>query len=211
MRILVGAAVVALSVGWLVAGRFRTPRTWRVLPALVALPALAFTLNEVRWWHFEHGLADAVRPVLAGHDSGFGCERLMHDFFSSQGRSGHVWFDANGVPAREAFLSMDTCAGVKAYQHDPRSASMADVVAVHTVTHEAEHLAGQRSEAVAECSAIQADARVMVALGADAATARAQTRSYLTTIYPRLSGDYVDGECRADGTLDRTPGDGVWP
>lgn len=203
--------VVYLCLAWLLAQRFLLSRRWRVWPVLVALPALVFTLNEARWHRFESGLADAERPVLSGREAGFGCERLMHDFWSSQGRAGHVWFDADGTPAREAFLSAQTCSGVRAYKRQPDRATLDEIVAVHTVTHEAAHLAGERREAVAECTALQADAAVMVRLGATASTAQAQTLRYLHEVYPRLATDYVSGECRSGGALDRTPDDGTWP
>ncbi|WP_426563730.1 hypothetical protein ACPPVT_20955 [Angustibacter sp. McL0619] len=211
MRIIAGAVTVYLSLAWLLVDRYVRHRGWRVLPVLLAVPALVFTLNELRWWHFEHGLAQAVRPVLAGRDSGFGCERVLHGFFSSQGHPGHVWFDENGTPASQAFLSSSTCSRVKAYQRDPASAGIDEVVAVHTVTHEAEHLSGVQSEGVAECRAMQADAAVMVALGARPETAQAQVRSYLGLIYPRLPDEYRGAQCVDGGALDLSPGDGSWP
>jgi hypothetical protein len=211
VRIVGGAITVYLAVAWLLVDRYVRRRGWRVLPLVVAVPALVFTLNELRWWHFEHQLARAVRPVLAGRDAGFGCERVLHGFFSSKGRPGHVWFDASGRPEREAFLSSSTCSGVKDYLRDPAAAGLEQVTAVHIVTHEAEHLAGVRAEDVAECRAIQADAAVLVALGASAQEARAQARSYLAGVYPRLSGEYVSADCVDGGRLDQSPGDGRWP
>ncbi|GAB3598272.1 hypothetical protein GCM10027446_28090 [Angustibacter peucedani] len=211
VRIAGGLAVVYLSLAWLLAQRYLRRAGWRVWPVLVAVPALVFTLNETRWYRFEHGLADAVRPVLAGRDAGFGCERLLHDFWSSQGRAGHVWFDADGTPASEAFLSGQTCSDVKAYRRHPSSATLDEVVAVHTVTHEAAHLAGQRDEARAECTAVQADAGVLRRLGAAPDVAQAQARRYLEQVFPRLPSDYTSGDCREDGPLDTSPHDGVWP
>jgi hypothetical protein len=211
VRIVGGALAASLSLAWLLTQRFRRGGRWRALPALIALPALLFCANELRWYRFQHELASAVQPVLGTREAGFGCERLMHDFFSSTGHPGHVWFDAAGHPASEAFLSQQTCADVKAYRERPDAATLAEVVAVHTVTHEAEHLAGVRDEATAECRALQADAAVLVAFGADPATARAQVGAYLTQVYPRLAGDYVSEQCRAGGQLDRTPEDHVWP
>jgi hypothetical protein len=135
----------------------------------------------------------------------------MHGFFSSQGHSGHVWFDADGRPATQAFLSSSTCARVKQYEKDPDAAGLDEVVAVHTVTHESEHLAGVRAEDVAECRALQQDREVMAALGARPDVARAQVLRYLTEVYPRLPQDYVSAQCAAGGALDLTPGDGRWP
>ena len=211
MRIVGGAITVYLALAWLLVDRFVRRRGWRVLPVVIAVPALVFTLNELRWWHFEHQLAQAVRPVLAGRDAGFGCERVLHGFFSSQGHPGHVWFDAAGQPEREAFLSSSTCSRVKQYQRDPAAAGLDQVVAVHTVTHEAEHLAGVQAEDVAECRAVQADTAVLVALGASRQQARAQVLSYLAGVYPRLSEGYVSAECVDGGGLDLSPGDGRWP
>jgi hypothetical protein len=135
----------------------------------------------------------------------------MHGFFSSQGHSGHVWFDANGQPAKQAFLSSSTCSRVKDYQRDPNGAGVDQVVAVHTVTHEAEHLAGVQAEDVAECRAMQADAAVLVALGASPDTAHSQVLTYLSGVYPRLSDGYVSARCTDGGELDLSPGDGRWP
>ena len=67
---------------------------------------------------------------------------------------------------------------------------------MHTVTHEAEHLSGVRSEADAECRAIEADPQVMQRLGASPSAAAAAVRRYVREVYPRLPSDYV-GECPA--------------
>jgi hypothetical protein len=195
-----GAVVVYLCLAWLLAKRYLLHAGWRVLPVLVAVPALAFTLNELRWQHFESELADAAQPVLGGRDAGFSCERLMHDFWSSQGHVGHVWFDADGGPANDAFLSSGTCAAVKRWQHRPAAAGIDEIVAVHTVTHEAFHLAGERSEAAAECGAIAADQAVMERLGATPDVARSQVARYVTEVYPRLPDDYR-GDCAAAATV----------
>lgn len=196
MRIAVGLVVVYLCLGWLLARRYLLRRGWAIWPVLVLVPAVLFTANEVRWHRFESMLASAARPVLEGRDAGFACERLMRNFWSSQGHVGHVWFDADGTPAHDAFLSSDTCAKVKSWRTHPGAASIEEVVAVHTVTHEAAHLVGQRDEAQAECTAITHDAQVMQRLGATQDQALAAVVRYLAQVYPRLPDDYR-GACPA--------------
>jgi hypothetical protein len=194
VRIAAGLLLAAGCLSWLLARRYVVGRGWAIWPLLVIVPALVFTANEARWQRFESTLADAAQPVLAGRGSGFTCERLMRSFWSSTGHVGHVWFDADGVPAHDAFLSSGTCAKVKAWRDHPGSSSLDEIVAVHTVAHEAAHLVGQRGEAQAECTALAHDAQVMQRLGATAAQAQADVVRYLEQVYPRLPEEYR-GDC----------------
>lgn len=193
MRIAVGLVVAGACLAWWLSKRCLLNAGWIIWPVLVAVPALLFSANEARWHSFESHLAEAAQPVLGGRDAGFACERLMHNFWSSQGHVGHVWFDADGTPAHDAFLSSSTCARVKSWRDHPGSASVEEIVAVHTVAHEAAHLAGQRNEAEAECTALTHDREVMQRLGATAAQAQADVVRYLAEVYPRLPDEYRGG------------------
>lgn len=196
MRIVGGLVVAAICLAWWLAKRYLLSSGWTVWPVLVVVPSLLFSANEARWHSFESQLADAAQPVLAGRDAGFACERLMRNFWSSEGHVGHVWFDAEGAPAHDAFLSSGTCASVKSWREHPGAASIDEIVAVHTVAHEAAHLAGQRGEAQAECTAVTHDSEVMQRLGATAAQAQADVVRYLAQVYPRLPDEYR-GACPA--------------
>jgi hypothetical protein len=196
VRIAGGLLIAGLCLLWLLTRRYLLARGWAVWPVLVVVPALLFSANEARWHRFEAQLASAAQPVLGGSGSGFACERLMRNFWSSTGHVGHVWFDADGTPADEAFLSSGTCAKVKAWREHPGRSTLTEIVAVHTVVHEAAHLAGQRDEAAAECTALTHDAQVMERLGASEDQARAAVVRYVTQVYPRLPDEYR-GECPA--------------
>jgi hypothetical protein len=204
MRIAGGLVVVYLCLGWLLVRRYLLRRGWAIWPVLVVVPAVLFTANEVRWHRFESTLVSAAQPVLGGRDAGFACERLMRNFWSSQGHVGHVWFDADGVPAHDAFLSSSTCAKVKSWRDHPGTASLDEIVAVHTVAHEAAHLTGQRGEAQAECTAITHDAEVMERLGATPEEARADVVRYVAQVYPRLPDEYR-GACAAAQSAQPVP------
>ena len=86
--------------------------------------------------------------------------------------------------------------------------------AVQTLAHEAFHLAGVRDEAAADCSAIQKLDAVARRLGADWAFAT-DMQAWAWSWYQEHQGakppQYFSPECRADGALDLTPGDGRWP
>jgi hypothetical protein len=196
VRITGGLVVAGACLAWWLAKRYLLNAGWTIWPVLVIVPALLFSANEARWHSFESQLVDAAQPVLGGRDAGFACERLMRNFWSSQGHVGHVWFDANGTPAHDAFLSSSTCSGVKSWRGHPGSASLEEIVAVHTVAHEAAHLVGQRNEAEAECTALTHDREVMQRLGATADEAQADVVRYLAEVYPRLPDEYR-GACPA--------------
>lgn len=83
--------------------------------------------------------------------------------------------------------------------------------AVLTLAHEAVHLAGIRDEATAECWAIQRTATVAERLGVAAADSTALA-VLAWARYPLWAGTALwSADCRPDGALDLTPGDGLWP
>jgi hypothetical protein len=101
--------------------------------------------------------------------------------------------------------------------------------AIQTLAHEAIHLAQYRAgvrvssvqptaEIKAECYGTQWAPWVAEQLGATPDDARAIATYYYEVIYPNMQSVYTnDGrpywspDCRQDGPLDLTPGDGVWP
>jgi len=99
------------------------------------------------------------------------------------------------------------------------------VFAIVTVAHESGHLRDNTSgqpaptstgaaESRAECLGLQNITRVAVALGATPDDARNMQQWYWENYYPlRKTGspDYWSADCRQDGPLDFSPGDGVWP
>ena len=82
------------------------------------------------------------------------------------------------------------------------------VQAVHTLAHEAVHLAGVRNEAEAECYGLQTVDLVAVRLGADRDTARALADYALARLYPALPSHYRTDACRDGGSLDLEDGHG---
>lgn len=201
MRWVMGLSLATGCVVWLLAARYQPRGSWRVLPALLAVVCATFGINELRWHQYETQLTTSARPVLdagtypmPGERTRFSCERLMRNFWSSQGFAGHVSFDADGTPAKESFLGMDSCSGVKRFRKAPSRAGLEEIQAVHIVAHEAAHLTGERSEARAECLAMAHDAQVMQLLGASPVVAETAALRYRREIHPRLPADY-QGTC----------------
>ena len=82
---------------------------------------------------------------------------------------------------------------------------------MHVLTHESMHLSGIIQESIAECDAMQHDTKTAQELGASPAQARLVAEAYAEQVYPDMPTDYRDSNCAKDGSMDKTPHDGIWP
>ena len=82
-------------------------------------------------------------------------------------------------------------------------------MALTTLAHEAQHVAGARDEAKAECAALQTVDTVGAALGLPKATANRLAR--LTMRRVSLPPNYRSEQCKRGGTLDQEPETRAWP
>ncbi len=73
---------------------------------------------------------------------------------------------------------------------------------MHVLTHEAMHMAGETAEAVAECRAVQRDARTAELLGATSQQARRLAAAYAGSVLPEMPDDYRSPDCIPGGALD---------
>lgn len=183
--------------------------SWGAIAAIVlVLPVFCY---EAWWLRLESRMEKAIKPHVKNGRHQVQCERLTASLFSSKGYAGHVQFDAAGVAQPPAFLSHSVCLGVHKMRKKPNKLSMDTITNAHILTHEAMHLRGVVNEAETECRAIQADAAVFRSLGVQRDRAQRAALAYYQAAYPRLRADYKSRECRENGAMDRTPGDGVWP
>lgn len=209
-------AVVLLAgwTGWLLFRGVVNRRVPWIGLALLAVPMLLLGLTERQWTSAEHEFS-AVARTIAPASSGVHCQRLGETFTYAGSEVGSVWFDESGQPAQTAMLSYETCQRLSAWWRstdvERAAAPLEQVVAVHTLSHEAVHLTGERSEALTECRAVQLDEQVALTLGASPSVARAFAVRYVAEVYPRLSSAYVTGDCAAGARLDLTPEDQHWP
>ena len=84
-------------------------------------------------------------------------------------------------------------------------------IALRTLAHEAWHLAGVREEAIAECYGLQRVGGAAQRLGVSAEDARRIALAAWERYPLRVGTAYHSPDCRRDGPLDLTPGDGRWP
>ena len=166
-----------------------------------------------------------IASAIAGRPVSINCPGTFERLTEVSPHAGSVPFSADGKPADYADLSVPTCKHLSKF--DERAASRdfdcltQDVrcpreveqtaVAVNVLTHEAYHLAGERSESVVQCYAMQRNAEAARQLGAGPEQAQAIARFVYEHVYPSLPQDYRTSDCHDGGPYDLRPASPVFP
>ena len=204
-------AIVLIAGGAVLTVRQAMGRAHRVALSLVLVPALLLS-----WWETENHQADVrmsqAASTLAGRPVHVTCQRLTGAFVDAGAELGYVMWGPDGRPVDETVLKYDTCQALYGWlgsaKQDP---SIEEVLAVHVLAHESEHLAGEKDEAVAECYSVQTTQETAELLGATTAQGRSLARRYASEIYPDMPDGYRSDQCKDGGTLDLDPGSHDWP
>ncbi len=173
-----------------------------VVATVVTIAAITAGSFEVAH-HLRQQLATEALGVLSNVDGiKADCERYTEELFNLSQYQGYVFYDGSNV----AHLRRNICHELWGYAHGGQAnPTEGQIVAVHVVAHEAQHINGIRNEAVAECIAVQLNYLVAEKLGATPEQAREFQRRYFAEFYPWQSDEYVSGECREGGELDLFP------
>ncbi|HEX7189506.1 MAG TPA: hypothetical protein VF423_14895 [Actinomycetes bacterium] len=177
---------------------------------LLSSVAVGAAVPVVRAQRLESTLSDAA-SVLVGAEVTVDCQSRGQEFLDVGAELGWVRYDRAGVPEPRALIKRAPCAALAGYLRSDRSSPSRDqVVAVHVLSHEAQHMAGLTAEAEAECGAVQRDALAARLLGADPAQARALAEAYWREVYPRMPDEYRTPDCAPGGRLDERLPDAPW-
>ena len=191
-----------------------------LLLAVGALLALSYQRGEAA----EDELA-AIAGEIAGRAVQVECQGLVGAAIDVSSEAGAVEFDAHGQPSDTAELKRGVCSSLRRFGRDVRRPEFAcirrgvpcpvDLMrsawSVHTLAHEAWHLAGVTSEAVTECRALQTTAWTAEQLGATPTDAQLLAHYVAVHMYQSLPADYRSPHCRNGGALDLRPGTSLWP
>ena len=182
----------------------------------IVIPVLLVPALVLGWFEYEDRLANAkithVATELAGHPVHVECQRLGGALIDSGTELGYVAYDQNGRPGDTTIIKHEACDALHEWLgSDKQHPTELQVISVHVLAHEAEHLAGYTSEAVAECRSVQTTEQAALLLGATARQARLLALRYWIEIYPDMPDDYRTGDCKDGGPLDLHPDDPRWP
>jgi len=209
---LLGGAVLLVG-RWLLHPRDGLGRQVRfpvVSVVVLVLAGAGLLVPVVRHHRLEQRLAVAASQ-LVGAPVRVHCQTAGQEFVDAGAELGWVGYGPDGVPEHATLIKRAQCGDLSAYLGSDKTAPTRDqVVAVHILSHESRHMAGETSEAVAECGAVQRDARTAELLGADREQALRLARAYWREVYPHLSEDYLSRDCRPGGPLDERLPEAPW-
>jgi hypothetical protein len=186
---------------------------------LVLLTALLFLVHwrQGNWQRLSEptrasaqALYSQIATTIAGHPSQVDCD--------TAGRHVGVTQDADGVAivgGHQVWLTPSICYTLyqlKTHRIRPDSAAAGRAIAV--LAHEAWHLQGQASEALANCYGYQSGVGVGVKLGLSQQTARQLMREQLAdnpTDYANSPAYLIPSGCHNDGSYDLHPHDRAFP
>ena len=207
----VGAGYLAIR--WLL-NRYDSLGRTRSFPSIavgglivIALACLVPFFLRVRL----EGKLETASSAIVGAPVEVDCQAFGEAFVDAGMELGYVRFGPDGVPEPRTLIKRQQCRDLSDYIAGGHSDLVHEqVVAVHTLTHEAIHMSGVTSEAETECVAMQRDAEMARLLGADPADAMSLARYYWDNVYPRMPSPYSSEDCRDNGPLDRDLPDAPW-
>jgi hypothetical protein len=181
-----------------------------VSTSLLAVVALGCIVLVVQTERLQDRLSE-VATELVGAPVTVDCQSRGQEMLDVGNELGQVRFDASGRPEPRTLIKRRPCADLERYLEGEQGApTRGEVVAVHVLSHEARHLAGQKVEAETECAAMQRDARTARLLGASPEEALALARTYWNEVYPEMPADYRSAACAPGGALDERLPDPPW-
>ncbi len=195
----------------LVGRAFILGRPARISIALVGILVIGLGYLEWDFRSSESLLSNATRAI-SPTSRGVTCQSFGGTWTYAGAELGHVNFDQNGTVDSTAFISYDTCNYLMAYMRSDRNnPTREQIIAVHVVSHEANHLRGEFNEATTDCRAMQNDSATAQRLGATPIQARRLALAYWISVYPDMPDAYRTDKCHEGGPLDSTPTDHIWP
>jgi hypothetical protein len=203
-----GAA--ALLLRWLLSTRAAGGAFPAISVGSCAVVAVVATLPVVVRANLDARLGHAASK-LVGVSVKVNCQTLTGSAVDMGNELGWVAWRPDGVPERKTLIKHQQCNDLQKYlDSNKRRPSDEQVQAVHVLTHESMHMAGNTSEAVAECYATQHDTEMAELLGAAPADAHLLAVRYWRLFSPRMPGGYTTGDCRPGGTLDLHLPNAAW-
>ena len=208
------AAAVATTLRWWLGRRDALGRPRRfptVSVAVLVLAGAVALVPVVRHASLERTLAGAA-SALVGAPVQVHCQGIGEELVATDQHLGLVAAGPDGRPERRTTIGRETCGALTDYlSSDHVRPSEDEVQAVHVLSHESRHMAGELDEARAECQAMQRDARAARLLGADPSQARRLARYYWMVLYPAMPAGYVNrADCAPGGAWDEHLPDAPW-
>jgi len=191
------ATVRAINQRHLYASRGRA--IWATILVVLTLVAGWFEVGHHRQVSL---VSQGMSALTSNPEARADCQRFSEAFFNLGTYDGFVYWD----DPYTAIFANGSCRDVLRYATSNKSnPTLEQIMAVHLIAHETMHVEGHRTEADAECRAVQLNHLVAMKLGATEGQARYLQKRYFDEVYPRMRSDYTSDQCREGGEYDLFP------
>jgi hypothetical protein len=159
--------------------------------------------------------AGRVASGVVGEKVEYTCGSVLNIFFDRETDMalGYVRWGEDG-PEKRSKLRHEICSWLLEYLADPNDLRgekrQHKVFAVHALSHEARHMAGEMNESRADCQALQRNLLFARAFGATEDAARELAVAYWQEFYPHMPPGYNSTDCRPGGPLDEKLPSSPW-
>jgi hypothetical protein len=150
----------------------------------------------------EKALTSLARSYTGLTNIEIKCDRLSQYMVSASQRQGEVYFDADGTPESSARIMYRTCQSIVPLitNRTAITPSLDQIVSLHVVSHEIQHLIGVKDEAIAECNALQNNMEFFKLF--NILEPGIAAKRYYQELYPNMPMRYKSADCRYGGKLD---------
>lgn len=152
-----------------------------------------FGIPEIQWLASEHQISIAVATISGNPNGKLVCQRFGESLLDPNTNiAGYVDWDHPDV----AVLKWEECEQLfKWMNSDKTNPTEDEIFAVHILSHETIHVAGNRDEAKTECMAVKTDSAMAQYLGATPEQGNAIAAFYFKNIWPYMPSDYKLAGC----------------
>lgn len=152
-----------------------------------------FGIPEIQWLSSEQQASLAVAAISGNPKGKLLCQRFSEALFDSKPAiAGYVDWTQPDV----AVMKWGQCEQLfKWMNSDKINPTEAEISAVHILSHETIHVAGNRNEASTECMAVDTDSVMAQFLGASSAQGNYIASVYFKTIWPYMPAGYQLAGC----------------
>jgi hypothetical protein len=210
VAVVAAVGALALVVRWLVQRQSTADGFPAISVGCCAVLAVVASLPVVVRADLDSRLSRDASKLIGAHVE-VNCQTLTGSAVDMGRELGYVKWGPGGVPEHKTLIKHQQCNDLESYlDSKKRHPSAAEILAVHVLTHESMHMAGNTNEAITECYAMQHDTAMAEIMGAAPADAHALAVTYWKTVYPLMPDGYTSRECRQGGSLDLHLPDAPW-
>lgn len=198
------AIISVIFLGFAIKGLFRPIDDNRFDVYFFVMLAIAIGIASfpARHWYFEYSMARGVEKLINRDNVVVKCQSYFDSLYT-YGMAGFVYRGKTVI-----YLDPKRCNQLKDYVSGPKLYNDRNAYALHVLTHEAMHVAGEYNEMKTDCKAFQRNHKMAMILGVERDIAIRTAIDLHRFRSPRHP--YYSSQCEPGTEWDEKLADAVW-